>query len=467
VRSRVISEATRIPRVLSSQRLRRFLDSQREAMPTLLQALIVGALAGFVGGAFRRIVDLVTSGRSRLGHVPDPSGSLVWLVPTVLSAAMLLVAVFLVRRGAPEAAGSGVQEIEGALDGVRPLRWRRVLPVKFIGGVLSLGAGLVLGREGPTIQMGGNLGRMVHDGLRRTDEEAHVLTASGAGAGLAAAFNAPLAGVLFVLEEMRPQFRYNVVSVLAVLVACATSDAVVRLMLGDLRAIEMVRAQTPVSLALWMFLVFGAVVGVVGVAFNAAVMATLALFDRMGVSVYIAALVVIGGTAGFLDWYYPDAVGGGYRVVSDALSATYAPSILLALFAFRFLATILCFATGAPGGIFAPMVALGTVLGMAFGHGAHAWFPGLISDPAVFAVAGMGAMFAATVRAPVTAIILTVEMTGSYGQTLPLMAACAAAVVIAHVLGGLPIYSMLLERRLDADHAAAQKLVEEPTPVAG
>lgn len=445
--------AAGVPRIFASRRLQRFLASQREVTPALVGALIVGALAGLLGGAFRWTVDLVASARSELVGVLDPSGSAVWLVPAVLSAAMLLLAVLLVRRVAPEAAGSGVQEIEGALDGVRPLRWRRVLPVKFIGGVLSLGAGLVLGREGPTIQMGGGLGRMVHDGLRRSDEEAHVLTASGAGAGLAAAFNAPLAGVLFVLEEMRPQFRYNVVSVLAVLVACATSDAVVRLMLGDVLAIDMAPEQAPVSLALWMFLVFGALVGLAGVAFNKAIMAALALFDRMGLRVYIAVLALIGGAAGFLGWYAPDAVGGGYRVVADALSATYAPSLLLAFFAFRFVATVLCFATGAPGGIFAPMVALGTVLGMAFGHAAHAWFPGLIADPGVFAVAGMGAMFAATVRAPVTGIILTVEMTGNYGLILPLMAACAASVVTAHVLGGLPIYSTLLERRLEADRA--------------
>ena len=127
------------------------------------------------------------------------------LALSVGSAALLTSgALFLVRRFAPEAGGSGVQEIEGGLEGLRALRWQRVLPVKFVGGLLALGGGLVLGREGPIIQMGGNLGKMIADCRDLPPPVERTLVAAGAGAGLAAAFNAPLSGILLVIEEMRP-----------------------------------------------------------------------------------------------------------------------------------------------------------------------------------------------------------------------------------------------------------------------
>ncbi len=143
---------------------------------------------------------------------------------------------YLVRRFAPEAGGSGIPEIEGALEELRPVRWWRVIPVKFIGGMGTLGAGMVLGREGPTVQMGGNVGRMVLDVLRiRGAEARHTLLATGAAAGLSAAFNAPLAGILFIIEEMRPQFRYNLISIKAVFIGVIMSSVVFQLFNGQAR----------------------------------------------------------------------------------------------------------------------------------------------------------------------------------------------------------------------------------------
>jgi len=411
-------------------------------------AALVGAAAGTIGGTFRMAVQLVTEGRSLLVDAAAllPYGA--WVAAAAVSAVMTLAAVALVRRFAAEAGGSGVQEIEGALDGVRPVRWRRVLPVKFVGGVLALGSGLVLGREGPTIQMGGNVAKMIGDGLRRSEEDIHVLIAAGAGAGLAAAFNAPLAGLLFVVEEMRPQFRFNVGSFLSVLVACAVSDIVVRMMLGGANAIEMPSFPAPATTSLWLFLPFGALMGVVGTAFNSALFLTLDAFARL--TRYRLAIVVgvLGAAAGLLLTAYPDVVGGGYRVTGEALMTGPAPAMLLMLFFVRFVTTILSFALGAPGGIFAPMIALGTLLGVWCGQLSQDLLPGAIANPQIFAVVGMGALFSAIVGAPITGIILAIEMTGNYQQILPLMVSCAAAVFVANTLGARPVYSVLLERTL-------------------
>ncbi len=197
-------------------------------MTLFLWAAALGSLVGLVGGVFQMSLDAIARWRMQV-ETPLADGLVLWwLLPAVFSAVMLLLSLVLVRRAAPETAGSGVQEIEGGLDDLRPLRWRRVLPVKFTGGMLSLGGGLVLGREGPTIQMGGNLGQMFGDLFKLSKVDIHTLVAAGAGAGLSAAFNAPLAGILFVLEEMRPEFKYNFLSVHAVLIATVMSDIVLR-----------------------------------------------------------------------------------------------------------------------------------------------------------------------------------------------------------------------------------------------
>ncbi len=192
-----------------------------------------------------------------------------------------MVGYFLVRKFAPEAGGSGIPEIEGALEELRPVRWWRVLPVKFIGGMGTLGAGMVLGREGPTVQIGGNLGRMVLDVFRmRSAEARHTLLATGAAAGLSAAFNAPLAGILFIIEEMRPQFRYNLISIKAVFTGVIMSSIVFRIFNGEAPIIEVGKlSDAPVN-TLWLYLILGIIFGCVGPVFNSLVLRTQDMFQR-------------------------------------------------------------------------------------------------------------------------------------------------------------------------------------------
>ncbi|MDW2020375.1 chloride channel protein, partial [Vibrio sp. 704] len=170
-----------------------------------------------------------------------------------ISALLAFVGYFLVHRFAPEAAGSGIPEIEGAMDNIRPVRWWRVLPVKFFGGMGALGSGMVLGREGPTVQMGGAVGRMVTDIFRvKDDDTRHSLLASGAAGGLAAAFNAPLAGIMFVVEEMRPQFRYSLISIRAVIISAIMANIVFRAINGQDAVITMPQYQSPALQTLWL-----------------------------------------------------------------------------------------------------------------------------------------------------------------------------------------------------------------------
>jgi CIC family chloride channel protein len=407
---------------------------------------LIGLLVGCLASAFRLVVDALVKEREGLFEALVSVPVLGWLGPILLVGISLLAAAELVRRFAPEAGGSGIQEVEGALEDEHRLRWQRVLPVKFVGAVMALGSGAVLGREGPTVHMGGALGAMLSDRFRLTTRNRHILIAAGAAAGLSAAFNAPLAGVFFVFEEMRRRFRFHFTSIEAVLVAAAVADLVVRLVTGQGPVIQMlVYPESPLG-ALWLFPLFGALFGGFGVAFNGLLLGTLNRIDLLPGVAHRLAPFAIGAGLGALGYWLPDAVGGGYGAIGDALTGRIAGGFLLLLFTIRFVATLFSYGSGAPGGIFAPMLALGTLFGMWFGTSIHELAPHMVPHAGVFAVAGMAAFFAATVRAPLTGIALAVEMTGNFDQVLPLILTCVAAGLAAQALGGRPIYELLLER---------------------
>ncbi len=431
-------------------RLRKRISSaEKKGSRVLLWAVIVGFLTGIIGAIFQIAIDKVSGLKEALISSVEHIPGMPLIASVLISAIMVFIAFLLVRRIAPETSGSGVQEIEGALDEVRPLRWKNVLPVKFISGVLSLAGGLVVGREGPTIQIGGNIGKMIGDLFKVDKEDSHALVAAGAGGGLSAAFNAPLAGILFVFEEMRPEFKYNFLSVQAVIIACAASDIALRAFMGQSPDIHMVKLPTTPLKSLWLFLIFGFLFGIFGVIFNRLLIRTLNFFSSLKGWTFILTGLYVGAFIGLLSWLYPDTIGGGYAVIPKALSGTIPVMILLALFAARFGTTMISYGSGAPGGIFAPMLALGTLFGMWFGHYSHMWLPESVYRPEVFAVAGMAALFCATVRAPLTGITLTIEMTGNYDLILPLILTCLTATLVAESLGGKPIYTVLLRRTLN------------------
>lgn len=259
-----------------------------------------------------------------------------WLAAILISATLAFIGYYLVHRFAPEASGSGIPEIEGAMDNIRPVRWWRVIPVKFFGGMGALGSGMVLGREGPTVQMGGAVGRMVTDIFRiKDDDTRHSLLASGAAGGLAAAFNAPLAGIMFVVEEMRPQFRYSLISIRAVIISAIMANIVFRAINGQAAVITMPQYQSPELQSLWLFLLLGSLFGVFGVIFNKLVTIAQDSFvalhknDRKR---YLITGTVLGGVFGLLLLYVPQLTGGGIGLIPDITNGNYSISILVMLF---------------------------------------------------------------------------------------------------------------------------------------
>lgn len=413
-----------------------------------IAGVAVGVLAGLAASAFHWVLDHAATLRDNIIAWSQHSPWIGWLAPVLLAAAAAYAARWLVKRFAPEAAGSGVQHIEAVLQGEdRPMR-PSVLPVKFFGGVLAIGAGLALGREGPTVQMGATFGHWLAQRLKLRAGDSGVLMAAGAGAGLAAAFNAPLAGAIFVFEELLRRFDLRVV--LATLAACSSALAVMRALIGDRLVFSMPSIEIDPLSGYPMFLLLGGLTGLLGVVYARSIIAALNAADRMdGISVELRAAAV-GAIIGLFAYCWPATVGGGESLVQDALNGGYpAMTVALVLLA-RFLLGPLSYAPGLPGGLFAPMLVIGAAAGALFGFAAAALMPALGIPMAAYVSVGMGALFVAVVGAPLTGIALIVEMTGATGLFIPLLAACASALVVANILGMRPIYDILRERGVAA-----------------
>jgi H+/Cl- antiporter ClcA len=405
-----------------------------------LAAALVGALAGLVGAAFHALLDQADLGRVLLRTALESAPVPGWLVLMALGALMLCAALWLVRRFAPETAGSGVQEVEAILAGEHGLRWQRVLPVKFVAGALALSSGLVLGREGPTVHMGAALGQLATERLGLDARQGRTLLAAGAAAGLAAAFNAPLAAIIFVTEELREHFEYSFATLQSVILACCLAVVVSDGLLGQGPALSLPPLGLAPLSALPLFVVLGVLVGVLGVLFNALLLGSLGRLRALREGHAYLTTSALGMALGILVWNAPETMGGGEGLVASLLQGHPDTRFLLILLAARVLTTVGSYGAGLPGGIFAPLLALGTLVGVAFDH----LLAGLGLNPGLFAVAAMGALFAATVRAPLTGIILVIELTGALDLGLPIILTCLAATFTAEALGGQPIYSLLL-----------------------
>ncbi len=411
-------------------------------------AIAVGLLAGAIAVAFQEVLAFAAGLRESLSRGASASA---WGLPAAVlfSAVAIWAGVALVRRFAPEASGSGIPQVEAALHRDRDIRWLRVLWVKFTGGVLAIGGGLTLGREGPTVQMGAALGRVLAGPLSAAAERGKALVAAGAGAGLAAAFNAPLAGTVFVLEELRVLRTPR--HALGALLACVTADQVYQGLLGSAPQLGVVEVARPPLSALVPLLLLGAAAGVLGAVFNRCLLGTLGFFDRLRArgSGWGGGLpLLVGAVVGLVGFFVPRLLGPGDGLIEQALRAPLdAASAALVLVA-RFALTLASYATGAAGGLFAPLLVLGAETGVLVGRATEPLWAASGGALPVFAIVGMGALFAGSVRAPLTGVLLMIEMTHALSVLLPLAYAAVLADLTARALGARPIYEALLERAM-------------------
>ncbi|MBE1550508.1 CIC family chloride channel protein [Mycobacterium sp. OAS707] len=424
-------------------------DSMRGALHICVTAIVAGVLIGFVGGAFRwclqRADELRIDVVDWAHKLPGPG----WLVPMAAAAAGAALAALIVRWE-PLAAGSGIQHVEAVFLGEAQPPLIRLLPAKFVGGVLSIGSGLVLGREGPTVHMGAAIGAEAARRARLPDSEVRMMQTALGGAGLAVAFNAPIGGTLFTLEEVTQSFRLK--TVLATLFSAASAVACSRLILGNHADFDVESIGDTALAWLPLFVVFGLVTGGLGAVYNWLV---LWFLDHVGAVRRIPTLAkaaIIGAVIGLAMFAYPFAGGGGEDLTQRILGGQHLVlSAVIAILAVRFVAGPLSYSAAVPGGLFAPLLAVGALWGLLFVGGFDAVWPGDATQLAVpMALVGMAAFFGATVRAPVTGMVVVTEMTATTEVLVPMMAATAAAVFVAYLVGSPPIYESLRERMSDA-----------------
>ncbi|MCD8494474.1 MAG: ClC family H(+)/Cl(-) exchange transporter [Burkholderiaceae bacterium] len=414
----------------------------------LTVAAVAGVAVGLVGGSFHWL--LVHGGAgflATLAHWKEHGilGIPGWIAAMAVVGISVATARWLVTF-APSAAGSGVQHVEAVMrEQAQPAPFR-VLPIKYVGGLLAMVPGLALGREGPTIQMAAVIGTQCGKIFKLAREDRFMLYTAVAGSGLSVAFNAPLAGAAFVIEEVAR--RVTARRLLVTLVAVATAMAVYRGYFGNDVEFDVAQFLPATPTEFVVFAVFGGIMGALGVAYNKTVLFGLNRFNNIAPTVSpIAKAGMIGAAIGLLAYHQPNLVGGGELQANMVLAGQFGIGGLLLLFAVRWVLGPLSYSMGTPGGLFAPLLLVGAVTGALFAHAANVILP--ISaelTPAAFALVGMAAFFTAVVRAPFTGVLLITEMSGSVELVIPMVVAGVTATVVADLMNGEPIYDSLRAR---------------------
>jgi CIC family chloride channel protein len=414
--------------------LQRFaLLQAREEQVFLILALVIGALTGLAVVAFIVLTE-------RMGMRLYPPGGSPWrrlLFPAVGS---LGIGYFLFRYF-PYARGSGVPQTKAALYAREGRITLRTVLGKFFCTSATLACGIPLGREGPAVQVGAGIASVLGRRLGLRPEKVKALLPVGAAAAIAAAFNTPIAAVLFSLEEIVGDLHAPVLG--SVVLASATSWMVLRLLLGNNPLFKVPQYQLVHPLEFAVYAVLGIAGGLISVAFTKLLLGMRERFLRAPSKTIWFQPVAGGLLVGLMGWFVPQVLGVGYGYVGDALNGTMALKLMLWLVLLKLLAVTVSYAAGNAGGIFGPSLFIGAMLGGSVGTFAHRYFPAYTATPGAYALVGMGAVFAGIVRAPMTSVLMIFEMTQDYAVIVPLMIANLVSLFIASRLQRKPIYDEL------------------------
>jgi chloride channel protein, CIC family len=406
---------------------------EREDQVFLVLSLVIGALTGLAVVAFILLTE-------RMGMRLYPVGGAPWrrlLFPVVGS----LGIGYLLYRYFPNARGSGVPQTKAALFAREGRITLRTVLGKFFCTSATLASGIPLGREGPSVQVGAGIASVLGRFLGLRPEQLKKLIPVGAAAAIAAAFNTPLAAVLFALEEIMGDLHAPVMG--AVVLASATSWVVLRLFLGNHPLFKVPQYELVHPLEFAVYAVLGVVGGVVSAAFTKLLLGMRARFLRFSQKTVWFQPLAGGLLVGLMGWFVPQVLGVGYGFVGDALNGNMAFKMMLLLVVLKLFAVTTSYASGNAGGIFGPSLFIGAMLGGTIGTVAHHLFPAYTATPGAYALVGMGAVFAGIVRAPMTSVLMIFEMTQDYAVIVPLMISNLVSLFIASRLQREPIYEAL------------------------
>lgn len=410
----------------------------------LLLAVVVGVAGGLGAVVFRYLligITFLVFGVQTQAALLDTVESLPWYYRILAPAAGgMLVGLIVLYTGDRQASGEGVPQVRRAMhqkDGIIPAR---IAPAKTLTAAICIGSGNSAGREGPVIQIGGTFGSIVGQRLDLTGQKRTVLISAGAAAGLGGTFNAPIGGAVFVLEILLGRFTRKAVFLVGIasLVGTATANVIVGLP-------DPVFSITGVEVASYWEVLAYAGLGVIGAAagllYTYGMHWTGVFFEKLPVS-DLARPAVGGLCFGVLALYVPQIYATGYPVIQGVLVGTFTVETLVVIGLAKIVATSITLGSGGSGGIFAPALVIGGVFGSAYGTALQDIFPTVIGNPTTYAAVGMGALFAATAHAPLTAIVIVYELTGDGRVIPPLVVACLISMVVARRVGDESIYTI-------------------------
>ena len=421
--------------------------ARRIPVMLITEGLCVGLIGGFIVLLYR--VALTFAGNwliKILSYIKgNPFRCAVWFL-------ILMALAWIVGRlvkWEPMISSSGIPQVEGEVSGRLSQNWKRVLPAKFAGGFLCMLGGLSLGREGPSIQLGAMAGQGISRALGRGKREEKFLMTCGASAGLSAAFHAPLAGMMFAVEEIHKTFSIPIL--LPVMTASVTADYIASHILGLDPVFHFQITEYLPQNYYWLLILLGILVGVSGVFYNWGMLKAQELYRKIPFLKETGRLLIAFLTAGVLGLVMPSVLGSGSGLIVSLTKGEMVLGMVVLTLVVKFLFSAVSFGSGAPGGIFFPLLILGALLGAVFAMTGAEFF-GL--DPVYinnFVLLGMTGFFTAIVRAPLTGIILLFEMSGSISQMLSLSIVSVTAYIVATLMRSEPIYDSLLKRILKAD----------------
>lgn len=433
-------------------------DSEHEKLSLVIKSFVVGIITALVVILYRFALSYAEKAAF---IIYDYISKNKWAIP--LWFLILLLIAYIVGKlmdKEPYISGSGIPQIKAIMGGYIKNRPITTIINKFIGGTLSILSGLSLGREGPSVQLGACTGDIISKRLNSSRLERRLLMSSGASAGLAAAFNAPLSGVLFCLEEVYKYF--SPIVLLSTTVAAVTSDFISKHFFGLNPVFNFTFTSTLPLHNYWILIVLGALLGVLGALYNWSTLYTQKLYSKIKASNSIKLLIPFS-LAGILGLIFPVVLCGGHSALEEfSLNNTF---LLLCLVVIgKFLFSIISFGSGAPGGIFFPLLIIGGGIGAVFGYVFINYLG--ISELYFtnFIILSMAGYFTAIVRAPITGIILITEMTGSFNHLLSLSIVSIIAYITADLLKSIPIYdslmkNLLLKNNIDEYHKNSNKKI--------
>lgn len=428
-----------------SEHVKRSNVPEQKNIKIILISALIGILAGLVAVCYRLLLTEAEELSYAMYSFIDSNKR--WMPLLFIGLAVTGYLIGMLTQKFPLISGSGIPQVKAQILGYIEGSWLSTLLAKLVGGTISIVAGLSLGREGPSIQLGACVAHGVANKFTDSPSEKRIYIASGASAGLAAAFNAPLAGVMFALEEIFKYFSPMVL--LSTMVAAVVADYVSKLFFGISHVFDFQVTETVPIQFYWLFLVLGILLGFAGVFYNICLIKTQQLFRHIRFVNNRVKQMIPFVMAGILGVTFPIVLCGGHSLITVLDMSTSLSFLVIALI-LKFVFSMISFGSGAPGGIFFPLLVLGSTIGAIF---AQVIIPITGMNEALFynfVIIAMAAYFAAIVRAPLTGIILLVEMTGSLTQLLPLIITSAVAYIVAEELHNKPVYESLLENLLKA-----------------